>query len=139
MHLFTYGSLMFPEVWQRVTGLTHPGQPSTLGHHAARRIRGKSYPALVPEDGAATAGILYTDIPPEAVARLDAFEGTFYDRVPVEVALTDGTLLPAWVYRAGDGTSPDILPQHWEASRFAREELGAFLQEDPGFQESGRD
>jgi gamma-glutamylcyclotransferase (GGCT)/AIG2-like uncharacterized protein YtfP len=139
MNLFTYGTLMFPEVWQRVTGLAQPGQPATLAHHAARRIRDQLYPALVGEEGAVTSGILYPEVSPEAMARLDTFEGTFYDRVPVEVTLTDGSVRPAWVYRAAAGTGPDILPQPWEAARFAREELGVFLQEDPGFRESGRD
>ncbi len=138
MNLFAYGTLMFPEIWHRVTGLTQHGLPATLGHHAACRIRGQPYPALVEEDGAVTAGILYTDVPRGAMARLDDFEGTFYDRVPVEVTLTDGTRQPAWVYRAAAGTAPDILPERWEAASFGRKELGRFLHEDPGFTEPGR-
>lgn len=138
MNVFTYGSLMFPEVWERVTGLTSPGHAATLADYTARRIRGQTYPALVAEPGKVTAGVLYLDVPPEAIARLDAFEGSFYDRIPVQVRPEDGTEVSAWVYLAGAGAGPDILPETWDAAWFARDGLKTFLRQDPGFSDSGR-
>jgi hypothetical protein len=138
MNLFTYGSLMFPEVWQRVTGLSAPGEEAVLQGHVARRIRGQSYPALVQEAGAETSGVLYRGVSGEAVARLDAFEGSFYERVEVGVVLGDGTRCCAWAYRAGREDDPDILLERWDAAGFAARGLAVFLQEDPGFSENGR-
>ena len=129
---------MFPEVWQRVTGQTASGQAAVLAGHAARRIRAQSYPALVQEAGAQTCGVLYAGVSGEAVARLDAFEGGFYERVEVGVALGDGTVSRAWVYRAGREDHPDILPELWDEAGFAAGGLSTFLQEDPGFLENGR-
>jgi gamma-glutamylcyclotransferase (GGCT)/AIG2-like uncharacterized protein YtfP len=138
MNLFTYGSLMFPEVWERVTGLCGAGQPASLADHAARRIRGQTYPALVTGVGESTEGVLYADVTPEAVARLDAFEGPFYERVMVGVSLGDGAATRAWVYRAALPDDPDILAECWDPERFQREHLGRFLQDDPGFSATGR-
>lgn len=138
MNLFTYGSLMFPEVWERVTGLSGPGAPACLADHAARRIRGQTYPALVASAGDLTEGVLYQEVTPEAVARLDAFEGPFYDRVMVGVMLPDGAATSAWVYRASRQDDPDILPEPWQAGCFRRDHLRQFLHDDPGFSGGGR-
>ncbi len=138
MNIFTYGSLMFPDVWRRVTGLMEPGGAATLADHAARRIRGQSYPALVQEPGTVVDGVIYRGVTPEAVAALDAFEGSFYRRIAVDVHTADGPTEPAWVYLASEAGDPDILPEAWEAGRFARESLTDFLRADPGITEKGR-
>lgn len=139
MNIFTYGSLMFPEVWEKVTGLNAPGMAATLDGHVACRIRGQSYPVLRKEQGGLVSGVLYKTVPPEAVARLDVFEGSFYERVPVTVGTKEGRPQPAWVYRAARPDHPDILPERWEAGRFARDGLPSFLRDDPGFTGPGRD
>lgn len=138
MDLFTYGSLMFPEVWERVTGLCGAGQPASLADHAARRIRGQTYPALVKAAGESTEGVLYADVSPEAVARLDAFEGHFYERVMVGVSVGDGAKTSAWVYRAAQPDDPEILEEGWDPERFQRDHLARFLRDDPGFSGTGR-
>ena len=138
MNLFTYGSLMFPEVWERVTGLSGAGQPASLADHAARRLRGQTYPALVTAVGERTEGVLYADVTPEALARLDAFEGHFYERVMVGVSVGDGAKTSTWVYRAALPDDPDILEERWDPEGFQREHLGRFLQDDPGFSGNGR-
>ena len=139
MNIFTYGSLMFPEVWTRVTGLTRPGLPARLTGHAARRIQGAAYPALVPCPGALTEGILYEDVPPSAVALLDAFEGDFYERLLLEITQgSDGTAAWAGTYVASHPEAPGILPEPWNAAEFARDHLQTFLNHDPGFATGGR-
>ncbi len=136
MNLFAYGSLMFPEVWNRVTGLTTPGTPVRLTDHAARRLRDVNYPALIYAAGEETNGVLYADITPPVLAALDAFEGAFYERVMLGVLEEQGSATSAWVYRAASPRHPDILPERWEAPRFEREHLREFLRDDPGFSPS---
>jgi gamma-glutamylcyclotransferase (GGCT)/AIG2-like uncharacterized protein YtfP len=133
MNLFTYGSLMFPEVWNRVTGQPLTGLPATLHGHAARRLRGESYPALVPDPSAKTHGILYADVTPESMQRLDQFEGLFYERVCVTIITEAGQPQEAWTYHAANPSHPDILPEPWDAVAFASTDLQTFLAEDPGF------
>lgn len=136
MDLFTYGSLMFPAVWERVTGLTGPGIPARLADYAARRVQGRPYPALVPAAGETTRGRLYQNLAPDIMVQLDTFEGEFYERVEVILHLAHSMTTVAWVYRASQPSGPEILPDTWDAKHFAREDLPAFLREDPGF--SGR-
>jgi gamma-glutamylcyclotransferase (GGCT)/AIG2-like uncharacterized protein YtfP len=137
MNVFAYGSLMFPEVWTRVTGLTAPGMEALLTDYSVRRIRGQSYPVMAPEPGGVVKGVLYTGVPEEVSGLLDAFEGTFYERVVVGVTLADGAAVSAMVYRAADPASAAILAEAWDAACFERDGLAAFLQEDPGFSGSG--
>lgn len=135
MNVFTYGSLMFPEVWRRVTGGSLVGQPARLREFEARAIRGQTYPALVFIPGAMTEGVVYSGVDAEAVARLDVFEGNFYQRqtVRVETEAGKGEELEAQVYVAILADHPDILPERWRAKEFRDRHLAGFLRTDPGF------
>ena len=124
---------MFPEVWERVTGLIRPGVTACFDDHAARCIRGQSYPALVPCRGALTEGIVYEDVTPGTIARLDDFEGEFYRRASVIIVREGARAVPACVYLAADPENPDILSAAWSAARFKKDSLRSFLQHDPGF------
>lgn len=131
--VFAYGTLMFPAVWQKVTGEDLPSRPAQLPNCAARRLRGQTYPVLVPQGGACTAGVLYEGVSAAALARLDVFEGDFYVRRSRQVSCADGARRPAWVYLAALPESPEILLESWDAESFARDSLEEFLRADSGF------
>lgn len=145
MNVFTYGSLMFPSVWEKVTGSRAAGGPARLAGFSARRIRGQSYPALVAEEGSVVEGVVYENVSQAAVKRLDDFEGSFYRRLEVEVevkveagvevieTLPARRILSAGVYVAANAEDPVILPEAWDAVEFERKFLAEFLAEDPGF------
>ncbi|GIZ51783.1 gamma-glutamylcyclotransferase family protein [Noviherbaspirillum aridicola] len=98
MHVFAYGSLMFPEVWRRVTGDTRRGEPALLADHARHAIHGESYPGVVARCGAQVPGVLYRDVGEAALAALDAFEGPEYERVTVRVRDAAGAQVDAAAY-----------------------------------------
>lgn len=98
MHVFTYGSLMYPEVWRRVTGGGHADEPATLLDHARYAIRGASYPGMVACPGAQVEGMLYRDVDAAALAALDAFEGPEYRRGTVQVCCAGGVTASAAAY-----------------------------------------
>jgi gamma-glutamylcyclotransferase (GGCT)/AIG2-like uncharacterized protein YtfP len=127
MNLFTYGSLMFPDVWFRVAGASFDTQPATLADFAAWRVRGETYPGLAPAPGETTRGMLYLDVTPDAAARLDAFEGPFYERIQVEPHLADGTRVPAFAYVVAPAHRHDLEPVRWDADAFQRLHLAQFL------------
>lgn len=135
MNVFTYGSLMFPEVWRCVTGSGLEGQPARLREFEARAIRGQTYPALISKPGAVTEGVVYSGVNAEAVARLDVFEGNFYQRQTVVVRTGSGAEedIEAQVYVAVLADHPDILPERWRADEFRNRHLAGFLRTDPGF------
>ena len=127
MNVFTYGSLMFPEVWRRVAGQDHCAAPATLAAHAAWKVRGQSYPGLTEAPDEATKGIVYFEVEPEAAGRLDTFEGSFYTRVPVSVRLSDGRMIPAQVYLVNKAFRNSLSDERWDAEEFRIRHLASFL------------
>lgn len=121
--IFTYGSLMFPQVWQRVVRGRYAHAPATLDGHARYAVRGASYPGMVAQDDASVAGVVYFDVDERDVAALDAFEGSDYRRVTVAARLPDGICLPVDTYLFIN--RPDLLAQDWTPDNFA---LQAFLE-----------
>jgi gamma-glutamylcyclotransferase (GGCT)/AIG2-like uncharacterized protein YtfP len=86
--LFAYGTLVFPEIWRRVTGDTEArhSERATLEGFALLRVRDAPFPGIVPEKSApAISGVLYFDLDEEVLTRLDAYEDSFYERVTVRV------------------------------------------------------
>ncbi|MCX8097861.1 MAG: gamma-glutamylcyclotransferase [Casimicrobiaceae bacterium] len=126
--VFTYGSLMFPVVWQRVVRGRYESVPGTV--HGFRRlvVRGESYPGLVATRRSDTArGILYLEVSDEDLDRLDRFEGPPYVRLTTPVHLDDGRLRLAQTYLATPALA--LERKDWDPDRFAREGLERFLRE----------
>src|SRR5271155_1290355 len=73
-HLFTYGSLMFAEVWSRVV------------HGIYRQMPARA------------EGVVYFDVSPADVASLDVFEGEQYQRQVIHVRVTGGDAIAVHAY-----------------------------------------
>jgi gamma-glutamylcyclotransferase (GGCT)/AIG2-like uncharacterized protein YtfP len=119
MHVFTYGTLMFPPVWHEVTGSLAFGKAATLVGFERRALRGRTYPGLVEAPDGSTEGILYVDVSETALRRLDAFEGDEYERATVTVQ-THGGPRTATTYVLAPRRREDLEHFDWEPPRFAR-------------------
>lgn len=125
-NIFTYGSLMFDEVWCQVVTGRYPSEPALLDHHQRHALTGLSYPGVVATPGAQVAGRLYRDVSAADIARLDAFEGPEYRRDALQVVLVSGEHVSAWTYLWLD---PQRLSgQPWETDAFR---LHEFLETYP--------
>lgn len=142
-HIFTYGSLMFEPVWNKIVSARYQSVPAQLPNFCRLGIRGETYPATVPAPdvpGAVVSGRLWLDVQAPDLARLDAFEGTEYRRESV-VVQTDpgaglGAQLPAQCYVWLD--SARLLATDWDVAGFEREHLAQFAQQHGGAGRSGR-
>ncbi len=114
MNLFTYGTLMFPEVWARVALEECPVRRAVLHGYEARRLSGVTFPGLIEAPGVSTPGLLYLNVSPEAMARLDAYEDDFYLRVPLTVEVEDGGTMEAQVYLMAPDRRENVLPERWD-------------------------
>ena len=150
--LFTYGSLMFSEVWQKVTNLDTVPVPGRLHEHVRCQVAGEDYPAVLERSGAAVDGALYTGLSPRSMALLDRFEGPDYERVPVTVVLSDkaradpvvfapahwplaGREVAAYVYLfRGDGARDG---HDWSVSDFKLAGMARFIDAYIGFRREG--
>jgi gamma-glutamylcyclotransferase (GGCT)/AIG2-like uncharacterized protein YtfP len=84
-HLFTYGSLMCSDIMYHVADCRTNFVPAMLENFQRSKMRGQEYPAIIAAPGEKTEGILYLDLPPTAILRLDTFEGEQYIRQEVIV------------------------------------------------------
>ncbi|MGE5622691.1 MAG: gamma-glutamylcyclotransferase family protein [Bacillota bacterium] len=129
-HVFTYGSLMFAPVWQRVVRGHYRSAPARLDGFARYAITGETYPGMVAQQGASVAGLLYFDVDAGDLAALDAFEGADYRRDRVRVALAAGTAdAQTYLYlRPEKLTSLPWSPEAFQMERFigtyCRDRLG---------------
>lgn len=98
MHIFTYGSLMFPEIWQRVVCGNYRSATATLPGFARYALADDTYPGMVAQAKAVVEGLLYYDVAPPDLAALDAFEGREYRREKVNVVIESGETVIACTY-----------------------------------------
>jgi gamma-glutamylcyclotransferase (GGCT)/AIG2-like uncharacterized protein YtfP len=89
-HIFTYGSLMFPQVWQHVVRGNYRSAKATVDGYARYEIVAETYPAMTAQADAMVSGILYFDVDEQDIAILDAFEGADYRRQTVRTQSETG-------------------------------------------------
>lgn len=125
LNVFTYGSLMFPEVWKRVVRGDYPSSLATVHGFKRVRIHNKEHPALIVAPRAAPlTGRTYFDVGVADLARLDYFETSNYVRVAI-AATIDGAAVSAQAYLAVNFDT--LLETEWSAREFERSGLPMFL------------
>jgi gamma-glutamylcyclotransferase (GGCT)/AIG2-like uncharacterized protein YtfP len=128
MHLFAYGTLMFPEVWRFVVGREFAGEGAEIKGFAVFRVRNGVYPVMITESAdAAVRGIVYQDLDDATVAKLDAYESELYDRVTVTASVDSGGLLACEAYVLPHARAELATREPWDAAKFQRDELPPYL------------
>jgi gamma-glutamylcyclotransferase (GGCT)/AIG2-like uncharacterized protein YtfP len=135
MHVFAYGTLMFPEVWQAVVGRPGATIPGRAAGFQTFRVRDAVYPGMVTASAIdEVPGIVYLDVDSESMARLDRFEDDFYRRQSIIVACGNGESLIAEAYVVPAERCAALTQEPWSAEEFdARGDLRRFLAGFLGF------
>ena len=125
MNVFTYGSLMFPAVWQQVVRGDYRSSTASIQGFRRVCVRDGNYPALMIAPRAAPiVGRLYFAVSAADVARLDYFETRNYERVLV-AATVNSVATAAQAYLAA---SIDLLTDtDWNETTFEQSGLPVFL------------
>jgi gamma-glutamylcyclotransferase (GGCT)/AIG2-like uncharacterized protein YtfP len=126
--IFAYGTLEFVEVMDAVAGRCFPSRPARLAGYARRLITGRRYPGIIPAEGHTTEGTLYSEVDGASLQRLDAFEGSLYRRIEVQVSTQEGEPRSAWAWVVPDELRDLLSDEPWDKQRFAREELAGFVR-----------
>jgi gamma-glutamylcyclotransferase (GGCT)/AIG2-like uncharacterized protein YtfP len=134
MKIFTYGTLMIPEVMYAVTTREFRFKTAILRGYARFTVKGESYPGIIPVTDASTEGIIYFDVDKLSLARLDAFEGDMYQRTPVRVEMEKDEILNAETYVIKPEYRGYLSSKEWNVKEFNQKHLGAFLETYQGFQ-----
>jgi len=124
---------MCADIMARVTGATPAAQPATLTGFRRHPVQGEDYPGILPDAAGEVAGTLYSDLPESAWARLDAFEGSEYDRERVLVHTQDGNAETAWCYVFKAALASRLAPGEWLPTDFGPEARARFEARYLGF------
>jgi gamma-glutamylcyclotransferase (GGCT)/AIG2-like uncharacterized protein YtfP len=134
MNIFTYGTLMIPEVMVAVTTRRFRSIDAILKGYARFTVKGESYPGITPEPGAITEGIIYFDVDKWSLERLDAFEGNLYQRIQIMAETKEKEILSADAYVIKPKFRSYLSSQEWNMKEFAQKHLKTFLETYTGFQ-----
>ncbi|MFC7297963.1 gamma-glutamylcyclotransferase family protein [Herminiimonas aquatilis] len=131
MHIFTYGSLMFPQIWQRVVRGNYRSAPATASGYARYALADDTYPGMIARPQTTVEGVLYFDVDAHDVAALDAFEGNEYRRDQIDVVIDSSEIVIActYIYMAEQRLSSlPWEPQAFQMSRF----IGSYCRDKLG-------
>jgi len=129
MNVFAYGTLMFPEVWNRI-GLTQTkSEPATLQGYTAYRLCDAVFPGIVrADDEDNVAGVLYYDLDEETLFELDAYESDLYQRSTVQVVTADGNEVECQAFVIPPSHREALTSEPWNSERFKQVELVKYLE-----------
>lgn len=118
MDLFAYGTLMSRDIMEKVAGCRPASVAATLAGYRRTLVRDEVYPGIAEDGRGEVAGILYCDLPAEAVRRLDAFEGEMYERRRVVVTVDGGSAGAAMTYVFRPEFRHLLTDVPWDYERF---------------------
>lgn len=133
-NLFTYGSLMCNDIMCRVAGCRASFVSATLKDFRRSTLHGVDYPGITTYPGAEVQGVLYLDLPTEAIERLDNFEGEQYIRQEVLVMTKNGTPGKAMAYIIKPEYNHLLTGEPWSYQHFLAVGKAKFLDAYLGFQ-----
>jgi gamma-glutamylcyclotransferase (GGCT)/AIG2-like uncharacterized protein YtfP len=98
-NIFTYGSLMYEEIWQRVVRGNYKKTDGILYGYNRISVWNEDYPALVTAGSdSRVSGVIYKNISHKDIIRLDAFEGEYYTRETAQAVLSENQTLDVSFY-----------------------------------------
>jgi gamma-glutamylcyclotransferase (GGCT)/AIG2-like uncharacterized protein YtfP len=133
MHVFTYGTLMFPEVWQAVVGRRFETVDGTAAGFAIYRVVDAVFPGITAADERdAVRGVVYLDVDHASLTRLDLFEDDFYERQALRIDCVDGQRRAAEAYVVPAQNRHVLTDEPWHRAAFI--DSGGLEQFQRGFQ-----
>jgi gamma-glutamylcyclotransferase (GGCT)/AIG2-like uncharacterized protein YtfP len=125
-NVFAYGSLMFANIFEGVTGERCGFQKATLKQWSRHTLLNKTYPGAVTNRDplAQIDGVLCLQVSDEALLKLDAFEGSPYFRELVTVLIENDAPQKAWIYRWVDES---LICGEWDVVRFTQQHQADFV------------
>jgi gamma-glutamylcyclotransferase (GGCT)/AIG2-like uncharacterized protein YtfP len=138
LNVFTYGTLMDPEIMHRVSGGQFQALKASLKNFSRKRVHGEVYPGIIKQEDCYVEGIVYLDVDPFALARLDLFEGSQYARREVLLGSTSGAELQAQTYVIKAEHGVELTGEDWNFEDFLKTGKAVFFEQYPGFEELGQ-
>ena len=132
-NLFTYGSLMCEDIMLHVSGEKVAYQKARLNDFFCSQIHGETYPGITPAKGEIVEGVLYFDLSLNAFAKLDTFEGEYYERKKIAVHCSSQDLIAATAYIIKPQYNQLLTGNFWRFEDFLRSGKKEFEKNYVGF------
>lgn len=137
-HLFTYGTLMFTEIWSLVVRGSYQSQSGTISGFIRKSVRDREYPVIYQESGKPPVhGIVYFNVTPADIYRLDGFEGAYYVRQNGPVVLTDQSVIEAEIYVLKPRYQHIVDERDWDPDYFKIKGMKNLIDSYRGFNDTG--
>ncbi len=135
INLFTYGSLMCSDIMFNVAGYNLQSSQAQLNDFFRSKISNEEYPGIIAQPGSVVAGVLYFDLPDEAIKRLDVFEGEMYRRQKEMVITGEQQHIAAMTYVLKPQYRERLTGEEWKFSDFLADGKKKFEKSYFGFQD----
>ncbi|MGH3720614.1 MAG: gamma-glutamylcyclotransferase family protein [Pseudonocardiaceae bacterium] len=122
MPLFTYGTLLFPEVLRALLGRVPQSQPASADGWRVATLENRSYPGLVAIPGETVHGRLLIGLSGDEWSLLDDFEDRRYELRRIALLDRQDGLTYVWV------NDSEACPNTWDAQSFALTYLPAYVE-----------
>ena len=134
VNVFTYGSLMFEEVWSRLISSDYKKASATLHGFIRTAVIDETYPVIsIGKASDFVNGVVYFDVKKNDIARLDDFEGDYYIRKNLPVQLSDGAEFEAQTYILNKEFSHIVSSEDWDPDHFKKCTMPRFITNYVGF------
>ncbi len=84
---------MYEPVWQKQVSGYYQQAPAQLDKFKRVKVKQATYPVIVEDDEHSVDGMVYFDVTPEDVLKLDIFEGAYYQRTSLTVTTASGPVV----------------------------------------------
>ena len=127
-HLFVYGTLLYESVWQEIVGHHSPKHEAKILDWERFYVKEKCYPGIKYLPSAEVDGALVTNLTADDWRKLDDFEDDIYSKKLLDVHVSDGSVVHAYVYAVEDGNDSFLSDKIWDAAEFERNKLEEFMR-----------
>lgn len=116
--LFAYGTLMWPEVFKKVTRIEATGCVADLLGYQRYCVKNAIYPGMIKDSyDNRVQGILYESVDTTTWELLDRFEGYEYECLSVHLEC-NGEIRPAWAYCFKDEYRNRLTDHVWKPAEW---------------------
>ncbi|MCK3683830.1 gamma-glutamylcyclotransferase family protein [Maribellus sp. YY47] len=125
-HVFVYGSLLFPEVVEALTGTTFPMKDGILPDFRRFAISGADYPAIVFNNGSTVKGKILLNVDDRSLEILKFYEGDEYACISASINVENKTteaLVFVWK------ETEERLNGNWSENHFRETLLETYISE----------
>lgn len=128
MNVLAYGSLLFPEVLEALTGSRFESEDLILRHFQRRTLRGEIYPGLIEHPGGAVDCRLWFDVDAESMEILDRFEDRCYERRIIPIETRSRGAAEALFYVIPRSLAGVLSDEPWEPGFFKQNHLRPYVE-----------